>query len=1059
MKRQDPNEWRRRRWPDRKAVLPDPIPASTPQQPARPVQPPATAVPLVPPQRGLTSLVPLCCLGGAAQTAYSEALVDLLGFKLIPREDVPHYLQGGCRVLVHGGWDWSVANQYPGKLAVLWHSGWSGSDLMQESQSLSNVLGMLRAKKIDLLWLEQRDVPPEGTHELSPIWSPEALTKLAGEQRPPRDPGSVVVGLHGKSSATAKNVLAAVRGCVAAGAKVHVGRSSFKTIGPVLQEVLKDKPHVIHETMSREGTAKLLSSVDLLVHPSFTETWPVMTLEAVYAGTPVVVSDAVAWAARLPLWAQGLCIVRPATSTKQIEALVRHLLEHEDDRQRLLEAQRACLDELVPVMKEEAGKKLAELGFVKKEAAPHPAVEEEELIAAPESYKPQAHTTSRMKILYVCTQRPGYGGASTETYEAIKRLRDLGHDVHGLFLVERETDQCDPDEIGGIEAVLWSRRDVGDFVAGDFDIAIGKNYEAPWVLRKRTADIPTVYLTSGIDHVSKMGRAARDVLAESSFRFPPSGFDLRAFRAVKHVLVHSTIDMEFYTRWLPAELRDKIVGSVIPTPNIAMPKLLSPIQKRGEPVVCFSASNWTRVMKNRPLMEAVAGALGKQGIDVVVCGERGPSLPGVRSVGLLPHEAQVRLLQQATVVVIPSFYDPSPNLYVEAILSGCDVVVSRNVGNIDGHPQELIAKDMSPSAFLDAIGTALRRPREFTYSVASPEDATEMLADRLASLVPRPVSVRVEQEVEETPSTEPKAEPKVEPLASIVRCPQCGRTTCVHLSERDGVVLAVGDDGHADSFGEEWTRWSSTQIDSFGYQGGYQGERNSHESFHKKTGLDQEQLNGRVVLDAGCGAGRYAEIAAAHGGRVVAVDISRAIFRTAELLQNQMREHLAIKGNLEKLPLESASVDVVYSIGVLHHTPNPHAAVAEIMRVLRPGGLFAGWVYAKRDGYDHPARKALRKFTSDSANRDWVRKFSDLGPIFRDLINVSPGRWDAFLGTLGISLSTNDDESRLDLFDWLTPEYQWQYTWEEWREVLVLAGFDEIEQLPSPVSFRCRRPK
>jgi SAM-dependent methyltransferase len=43
-------------------------------------------------------------------------------------------------------------------------------------------------------------------------------------------------------------------------------------------------------------------------------------------------------------------------------------------------------------------------------------------------------------------------------------------------------------------------------------------------------------------------------------------------------------------------------------------------------------------------------------------------------------------------------------------------------------------------------------------------------------------------------------------------------------------------------------------------------------------------------------------------------------------------------GDAESMPLNSASFDVVYSFGVLHHTPNIEASIAEVHRVLRPGG-------------------------------------------------------------------------------------------------------------------------
>ncbi len=100
---------------------------------------------------------------------------------------------------------------------------------------------------------------------------------------------------------------------------------------------------------------------------------------------------------------------------------------------------------------------------------------------------------------------------------------------------------------------------------------------------------------------------------------------------------------------------------------------------------------------------------------------------------------------------------------------------------------------------------------------------------------------------------------------------------------------------------------------------------------------------GDVVLDIGSGSGTDAFLAAAAAGpegTVYALDMTRAM---RDKLEANLRDAgldnvRVIDGNAESLPLPDASVDVVTSNGVLNLVPNKYAAIAEIERVLRPGG-------------------------------------------------------------------------------------------------------------------------
>jgi SAM-dependent methyltransferase len=104
---------------------------------------------------------------------------------------------------------------------------------------------------------------------------------------------------------------------------------------------------------------------------------------------------------------------------------------------------------------------------------------------------------------------------------------------------------------------------------------------------------------------------------------------------------------------------------------------------------------------------------------------------------------------------------------------------------------------------------------------------------------------------------------------------------------------------------------------------------------------------GAVVLDAGCGAGRWAVQVASRGSRVVALDAGQSV----ELAHRNGRPWgvQCVQGDVTKLPFASASFDVVYSLGVLHHVDATEEAATELVRALRPGGHCLIYLYYALD--------------------------------------------------------------------------------------------------------------
>jgi SAM-dependent methyltransferase len=266
---------------------------------------------------------------------------------------------------------------------------------------------------------------------------------------------------------------------------------------------------------------------------------------------------------------------------------------------------------------------------------------------------------------------------------------------------------------------------------------------------------------------------------------------------------------------------------------------------------------------------------------------------------------------------------------------------------------------------------------------------------------------------------------------------------------RAGVLRFVESDSYAESFGKEWNWFAQTQLDRPDEQ-----RTESRETFEQKTGLSPADLRGKTVLDVGCGMGRFAEVAASYGARIVGIDLSAAV-EAANHNLGALPDTAFLQADVFNLPLRPESFDLIYSIGVLHHTPDTHAAFAALPRLLRPGGRIVIWVYTKEGRVGYAASDALRKITSRMDEERLLKLCRVAGPLGR-FYRTRVGRF--FSPLLPVSHHPDPEWRVLDTLDWYAPKYQWKHDWPEVEGWFEEAGLEDIRRHEVAVAVSGLRP-
>lgn len=281
---------------------------------------------------------------------------------------------------------------------------------------------------------------------------------------------------------------------------------------------------------------------------------------------------------------------------------------------------------------------------------------------------------------------------------------------------------------------------------------------------------------------------------------------------------------------------------------------------------------------------------------------------------------------------------------------------------------------------------------------------------------------------------------------------ESGRLVCAGCKGSFPVIAFVPrfvpSENYASSFGLQWNRFRKTQLDS------HTGQPISRNRFLRQTAW--HDLSGKWVLDAGCGAGRFAEVALSLGATLVAVDYSLAVDACWKNLGDHPNLHV-VQADIYKLPFKAEQFDFVYSLGVLQHTPDVRRAFMGLPALLKPGGCLVVDLYLRGLGsLLHPKRwlrPISRRIKPDrlfeiverwapallSISRT-VGRIPLIGRYLRRLIPVAN-----YQGVYPLSEELLLEWAVLDTYDWLSPRYDHPQTTATLRAWLMEADLQDAD--------------
>lgn len=296
--------------------------------------------------------------------------------------------------------------------------------------------------------------------------------------------------------------------------------------------------------------------------------------------------------------------------------------------------------------------------------------------------------------------------------------------------------------------------------------------------------------------------------------------------------------------------------------------------------------------------------------------------------------------------------------------------------------------------------------------------------------------------------------------------PTEAQRTASHFSMEFTTSELVDNDADISSAADvEYYFYSRTGVDPEIYgrtAGSFYRTGTSHDDESYRP--DGSFLADKLVLDAGCGPGRFTTVAAQGAAHVVGLDFGEHVERAAERCRHLPNTDI-VQGSVLQPPFKPGVFDYVFSVGVLHHTADPRLGCLKLGELVSPGGAMSVWVYPP-EYWGDPFRRVINRQVHRSLSRLDPRKSLDvctrwLYPLGRLQMRLSERRWTKIVGASVFALTVPRHPVRevmiSTIYDRFCPPLISTHTYGEVAGWLREAQFAEVQRLPVPTSLFARK--
>lgn len=331
------------------------------------------------------------------------------------------------------------------------------------------------------------------------------------------------------------------------------------------------------------------------------------------------------------------------------------------------------------------------------------------------------------KILIASTQYPGYGGAATNSYYLIKFLREKGFKVAGVFF-ENGNPRCDT----LLDGMFIRPRNIGkdlivpvvNYLGKIPDIIYCKNWLTPLLIRPIFTESPIVYLVSGSLHATYLADfrlSAQKIIntpvaklytyfkqAKNNYILLNTQKEAQSIKLSKYCIFNSSLTLQIFKKFYPNVLKDFFIKDTSRLSNIS-PSYQTYETKQYDLVVIVS--DIKRMVKNVEFALKIIQDKRLDHYTKLIIGDNTTkitkvNIPNLTLEGRKSLQEVYNILQKSRIILIPSYYDSSPNILNEAIQYGCKVITSKNVGSAEVLDPSWVCHDVYDSSeWVDCICT------------------------------------------------------------------------------------------------------------------------------------------------------------------------------------------------------------------------------------------------------------------------------------------------------------------------------------------------------------------